>query len=344
MKIIVAVDGTVHSEVAISALTSTAWPADTEIKILTVAPAEEPAFAFARFGAPNRTAEQQAQLIETTKNALKEMVGPRAAALNCKISFEVLQGDAKSQIVEEAKKWSANMIVMGSRGSKGIELALLGSVSQSVLNLAPCPVVIVKTQQGAGSYDFKQGFRSIVVAVDNSEYSQAAMKWVKDFPWSESCKVKLVTVIPHLANLLDGHPDGLDMTEVMMKQETIIRLAENELKKLSAELLKFKRENVSNEVVVGDPREAILQTAENVHADLIVMGSHGRTGLTKLFIGSVSQAVAAHAPSSVAVVRGVVPKGKIGALNQSGLFVANNKDEYDQKYKELTREMEDLSK
>jgi UDP-N-acetylmuramate-alanine ligase len=122
-------------------------------------------------------------------------------------------------------------------------------------------------------------------------------------------------------------------------------LAENELKKLSAELEEnFKAENISNEVIVGDPRESILQTAATAKADLIVMGSHGRTGLTKLFIGSVSQAIAGHAPCSVAVIRGVVPKGKVGALNQSGLFVATNKEEYDQKYNELTKEMEDLSK
>jgi nucleotide-binding universal stress UspA family protein len=135
--------------------------------------------------------------------------------------------------------------------------------------------------------------------------------------------------------------DAVMVTELMMQQDATVALAETELQKVAKELSDtVKAENINMQVSVGDPRECILQAAETYGADLIVMGSHGRTGLTKFFIGSVSQAVAVHAPNSVVIIRGVVPKGKMGQLNQSGLFVAENNEELQKKYAEIKKNAE----
>ena len=61
--------------------------------------------------------------------------------------------------------------------------------------------------------------------------------------------------------------------------------------------------NVTTAVVEGDPRTALIDGASQWHADLIMVGSHGRTGLNRLLMGSVSDAVASHAPCSVQIVR-----------------------------------------
>ena len=53
----------------------------------------------------------------------------------------------------------------------------------------------------------------------------------------------------------------------------------------------------------GDPRDVLVDTARNLHADLLVVGSHGRTGLAKLVLGSVAAHVVTHAPCSVLVVK-----------------------------------------
>ena len=87
---------------------------------------------------------------------------------------------------------------------------------------------------------------------------------------------------------------------------------------------KVGADRVSIEVGEGDPREAILNIAATSSSDLIVMGSHGRTGLTKIFMGSVSQAVSVHAPCAVAIVRGIVPKGKT-TMQQTGMFALPGK-------------------
>jgi nucleotide-binding universal stress UspA family protein len=97
-------------------------------------------------------------------------------------------------------------------------------------------------------------------------------------------------------------------------------LAKTELTKLSTDLAaSVGAKNVTIEVGEGDPKDVILNIATAWSADLIVMGSHGRTGLDKLLLGSVSQAVALHAPCSVAIIRGIIAKGK-SQQRQTGMF------------------------
>jgi nucleotide-binding universal stress UspA family protein len=71
----------------------------------------------------------------------------------------------------------------------------------------------------------------------------------------------------------------------------------------AAEKLRGTKLNVSTELVEGDPKSHIIDFAKEWHADLIVLGSHGRTGLSRFLMGSVSQAVVRHAQCSVEIVR-----------------------------------------
>lgn len=344
MKIIAAVDGTKYSEAAIDALMGMNWPADTQIKILTVLPAEEPGFGFVKLG-PGKSAQHLQELEANTLAALKNAFAEREKDMPCKISYEVLAaGDAKSQIVEAAKNWAANLIVMGSRGARGVELMLLGSVSQGVLNTAPCPVIIVKSDehQAQVQHRLRKGYKSLVLAVDSSQYSLAALNWLKSLKWSEDTKLTLVTVVQSLADAVYTEQDAMIVADLVTKQDATLNLAKSELQNLAKDLsANFAADNIRVHVAIGDPREAIMQAAQKSSADLIVMGSHGRTGLTKLFIGSVSQAVSVHAPCSVAIIRGVVPKGKMGQLNQSGLFTADTKEELMKFYAQVSQKKDE---
>ena len=141
----------------------------------------------------------------------------------------------------------------------------------------------------------------ILLAVDSSEYSAVAIKEIAKRPWPSRSIVRVLSAVepltPPAAELwYDGGGDLEIANREMRKHAT-------ELTKATAAKLRghgFKMEDV---VRVGHPRTAIVDEAQKWSADLIVLGSHGRTGLKRLLLGSVALSVVTHAPCSVEVIR-----------------------------------------
>jgi nucleotide-binding universal stress UspA family protein len=141
----------------------------------------------------------------------------------------------------------------------------------------------------------------ILLAVDNSDYSAAATEAVARRPWPTRSTVRVLSVVELLpvpaSELWYDNRAGLDAAQREMRKNSI------ELTKRSAAKLERKGLKLESVVRDGHPRTAIVDEARKWRADLIVMGSHGRTGLTRLLLGSVSLYVVSHAPCSVEVVR-----------------------------------------
>lgn len=316
MKIIVALDGSPSSEPAFEALKKLKWPGGTEIKLLAVVSKSDDASGFAGKRSASAT-EHDREIVEGATETLESMAQKLRTQLpQCIITDEVRQGDAKSKIVEQAEDWTAELIVMGSRGIKGIQSMLLGSVSQSVVAQSPCPVIVARSGGEQAS-----GFKNVLLTVDNSPYSRAMLDWVKCIDWGTGTKFTLITIVPNLIDSVEVAVSGAGAEGLVVRHQMTMNSASEELERLAQELAEHIGDNgrVSSQVGEGDPREVILSTASGLSADLIVMGSHGRTGLNKLFMGSVSQAVAMHAPSSVAIVRGLIPSGQ-AKPQQTGMF------------------------
>jgi nucleotide-binding universal stress UspA family protein len=146
MKILIAVDGSKYSDAAIHEVAHRPWPPGSEVKVITAfeAPvtlgmepwAASPEF-FERLEKSVRDAATA--LIEKAVLKLKETEDQ-----TLKISSAVIQGPSRQVIVEEAEKWGADLIVMGSRGLGTWNRLLLGSVSSSVVHHAKCSVEIVR--------------------------------------------------------------------------------------------------------------------------------------------------------------------------------------------------------
>lgn len=318
MKILAAIDGSDHSKAAVHALENTKWGAGSQIKLLMVIERNDTSGFSLSAKRNEEAAARQKEVQSAASEALQGIMQEMQKCLpDCTFSYEVSDGDPKSQILEVAKKWGAELVFMGSRGNKGLDLILLGSVSQAVLMQSPVPVLIAKS---ATREDLHDGFQNIMITMDNSPYSRAALNWVMGTAWTDASQFRLVTVIQPLIESFDSISSIANTSTLELKHKAMMESAKSELEKHAEELArKFGKERVSIEVGEGDPREAILSLAASWPAELIVMGSHGRTGLTKLMLGSVSQAVAVHSPISVAVVKGIVPKGQTG-LQQTGMF------------------------
>ena len=141
----------------------------------------------------------------------------------------------------------------------------------------------------------------ILLAIDGSEYSSEAVKIVVGRPWTEGTEVRVLTAV---------EPVAPPATELWYDAGGSLERARQEMQtraeQLTAGVVETLRAGgLTAEAVVrdGEPRSAIVDEAKEWEADLVVLGSHGYTGLKRWLLGSVAQAVVSHAPCSVEVVR-----------------------------------------
>jgi nucleotide-binding universal stress UspA family protein len=142
----------------------------------------------------------------------------------------------------------------------------------------------------------------ILIGVDDSSFSRIAVEEVARRLWEPGTAVKILSVIETPYNL--ARPMLEDATS-----ENPFKIARASVDK-AAEVLRrsVNKFEIAGDIIEGSPKKVILDEAETWEADLIVVGSHGRRGLDRFLLGSVSQAVALHAPCSVEIVR--APRGQ----------------------------------
>jgi nucleotide-binding universal stress UspA family protein len=147
----------------------------------------------------------------------------------------------------------------------------------------------------------------ILLAVDGSAGSDAAVDEVARRPWPAGSEVKIISVVellitPTAENWLvpDSYYLKLEKAGQERARDAIDR-AEIELRESNKE--RSAALTLKSEIISGTPKDVILDEAESWGADLLVLGSHGYRGLKRLWLGSVSQAVATHAKCSVEIVR-----------------------------------------
>ncbi len=142
--------------------------------------------------------------------------------------------------------------------------------------------------------------RHILVPYDFSEYSHRAFAWAVHLARQWQCPIDLLHVVPLLTSTSPLLTSGtFNLAKV---QESLQTDAEASLSKVVAGA-NTPSVNIRSQVRLGEPFHEICRVAEASHSNLIVMGSHGRTGLAHVFLGSVAERVVRYAPCPVLVVR-----------------------------------------
>jgi nucleotide-binding universal stress UspA family protein len=134
----------------------------------------------------------------------------------------------------------------------------------------------------------------VLLAIDDSKYSEAAMQAVIAQCQRQGTQVKVLNVVD-LAIPIPTSYAAVFREESLKHGQGVVHRAEQALKKAGF--------TVQTEVEEGDPKSKILDQAAHWKAELIVMGSHGRKGLDRFLMGSVAEGVVRHAPCSVQIVR-----------------------------------------
>jgi nucleotide-binding universal stress UspA family protein len=144
MKLLIAIDGSEFSQAALSSVIARPWNTGTEIKVLHVV--EPPSLFIGReMGAYDPEFETIWKALREQAKDLVEKAAAKLRAAGFQVATELVEGDPKSQIIDAANEWHADMIVLGSHGWSRLNRFLMGSVSEGVVRHAHCSVEIIRT-------------------------------------------------------------------------------------------------------------------------------------------------------------------------------------------------------
>jgi nucleotide-binding universal stress UspA family protein len=292
VKILLAIDSSSLSEAVVREVEERPWPRETAVCVLTV---------IDLLGMTSAVGYLE-PFIKSENEAANQLVGNVAERLgrrNLKASALVVEGYPGTTVVEQAEKWGADFVFVGSHGHGGFVRFLLGSIAKAVVQNAPCSVEIVRQPEAEGS-TARGGSRRVLLATDGSDFSMAAARSIAQRPWPDGSEFRIVSVIEEIvAALGPWHVAGAVARRV--RQES--REKCEQAAKTASEVLTGAGLSADTAVVDGSPKRRILEEAKKWAADIVVVGSHGRRGLTRYLLGSVSEAVAMHALCSVEVIR-----------------------------------------
>lgn len=203
-------------------------------------------------------------------------------------------------IVEYANDHDVDVIVMATHGRRGVRRMLLGSVAEEVLRTAGCPVVTVRPD---GEPDVGGPPERILVPVDFSEHSDLALASAGALARRLGAELDVLHVIAEL-----GVPDPYfaDAAELRALTKAARERVPEALAERVDEVL-GEDVDAGTHMRVGTPAVTIAGFAEEEGSDMVVLGSHGRTGVERVFLGSVAEGVVRRAPCPVVTVK---PFGK----------------------------------
>ncbi len=294
MKFLVACDGQRHSIEAARFLTRLDITEDDEIRLLHVI----------NFVPLLHDVEDYSEVIFN----LKQEVAPKildevmdiVKDTPAVLSTSVLEGDTVQKILDAATEWEADLVVLGSKGLRGLKSILLGSVARNVVVKAGMPVLVVREKQ----WDIKDKIK-ILFATDGSEYADSAAEVLRGVPFPDDSEVTIIHVIQSAVHDI---PERfyIEVDDRMKQRVADIRQKEfaqaERIIERTQEILGGRYKSIKTVTKVGEPSTEILSFAEKMGIDIIVTGCRGLKGIKGL-MGSVSRDVMRYANSSFLIAK-----------------------------------------
>lgn len=240
---------------------------------------------------------------ELMKQATAQLGDLKARAANYGLSVHtrIAIGIPSEEVLATAKADDTDLIVVGTKGKTGLEHVMLGSTAERIVRMAPCPVLAVRSERhgtelvGGGAHH-PAVLERILVPIDFSDCSINALEYAVMV--AQRAKASLM-----LLHVLEAVSYGLDFTFPHVTKRKQMREALNE--RLSGVVSALGAVKVLSEYSIrgGLPGDSILDVARAQPADMIIMGTHGRRGLSHAFYGSVAESVLRKSHCPVLTVR-----------------------------------------
>jgi len=292
MKILLATDGSEHSERAASFLTGLNVTKDDEIMVLH-------AFSWA-------PVISEWELVYTDLKEIREEIAPKILALtvsilssvNARVTSSIEDGYPEKVIIDKAHDAGADLIVMGGRGLRGAVSLIVGSVTKAVAVKSAKPVMIIKASQKVESDPLR-----IIFATDNSVHSDGMMKVLCSVPFPDDTEIVILNVV---TTAFKDIPErfAIEINDRIKGAVADARKAEfkesAKITRKASEHLSKRFSKIEELTKIGDPSEEILNTVDSLNADIIAVGSSGMRGI-KGILGSVTRYVLNHSKCSVLI-------------------------------------------
>ncbi len=290
-SILLAIDGSDHSWAATQFVHDFQWGADTVITIVTVM--------------LPRNASNYAAL-----EAMLARAGDMLSDVECAVETKLITGYPSHELLEYAEINHPDLIVLGAKGLRGTLGILLGSVAQTLVEHAICPVLLIRAPY--------QGLHKTLLAVDGSPECQEAALYLAKFPLPAEVEVYLMHVLPPIGlppNWAQAWPlemESARQAQIREVELTEARQGEDEERAGQEMLAKMERYYLSahsgkvdlkSVLVRGDAATELIEYARVNEIDLIVAGSRGLGPVESLLLGSVSRKLVHYADRSTMIVR-----------------------------------------
>lgn len=279
-KILVAVDGSDSSKNAFRQACRIAREDKSWLTVITAIPLYQDQFEVLS------TKEKVSKRLREEGEKILSEIKKSADEEDVHIKQMLAEGSPFETIIDAADAENCDLIVIGRRGLRRIERALIGSVTARVIGYSHRDILVVPRNTTIG-------WKTIILPTDGSKYSDIATQKAIDFTKSYGGEIKAISAV--------------DVTEEFMAQapaivESLVKKAKEIIEDVKK---KANSEGIKAEGIVreGEAFKIIADFARDERADVIVMGSYGRTGIKRLLMGSVTEGVIGHSPCPVLVVK-----------------------------------------
>jgi nucleotide-binding universal stress UspA family protein len=267
-----------------------------QLTVLHVVPTFEPVQVRGDLGEPIQVVNPvpREQVLDELRRAVERTTASATPILTA------AAGDTTKTITDQALAIGADLIVMGTHGRRGFKRLLLGSVTETVLHEAPCPVLTVPPRAGGASSE-PVVFKHVLCPIDFSPSSLQALGFALDLARQANGRLTFMHALEWLSE---------DIPRTSMRFDTDAfrqSSAEDAGQRLRALVADEPRTwaEIETIVVFGRAYREILRIAETKGADLIVMGAQGSGGVDLALFGSSTQQVVRRAACPVLTVRGL---------------------------------------
>jgi nucleotide-binding universal stress UspA family protein len=295
MRVLLAIDGSQSADRARDLVAALPWPRDSHIRIVAVLDQRAQLYGAPWIAVTPSDADQLEQQAVYTVDTALDAAERDIARPGRRVERILLRGRPASEIIDEARAFEPDLIVVGSRGHGPIQAMLLGSVSAEIVDHAPCPVLVVRDAP----------LRALVLAEDGSDSARSAADVLEAWPAFRGLPVTVLSVaetrLPTAAGMTPGLYDEV-LTSYAESVDEAVRRAQA-LAATTAERLNKAGFAARSAYREGDAAHEIVEYAKVHETGLVVVGTRGHTGLARLLLGSVARNVLLHAPCSVLVVR-----------------------------------------
>lgn len=211
------------------------------------------------------------------------------------ITIEVLEGDVAGNIVDLALEKGVDLIVMTTHGYSGFTRWMLGSITERVLRNAPCPVLVVRCADA---------LKHVVITLDGSRLAEQALEPGLEVARQLGGRVTLLRVDDG-GGLSTVDKGMLDIAHHGLSQQIDPETGGDAVHYLENVAGRYRTPSleIDTAVVTGSPAQGILEYVEANQVDLIVMATHGRTGIRRWVYGSVTEKCLHNTACAMLIVR-----------------------------------------